>query len=242
MVECAVSSFFVLSPKKNVQANNHDSRSQYTAQDTFGVSNIRFHNLALILYENTAASWEKYLPRCSGVCKRGTSNKPESIWTSGLNAEVKTGPRFLTHQAIPTKHSPDPTIPCHQKNKAKWLHFVIYQCVNYQKDYLTEYSTDRISTLPFKTHTEECLVKIKQMAADWMAPKNDIIAVLEYWHGNIFPIWVWSKYHDDHKTVPATKATRPNVHLLDLSVEVKLKWAVWVATCEWSWLNRGTPL
>lgn len=35
-----------------------------------------------------------------------------NIWTRGLKAAVKTGPFFFTHHDNPTKHKPDPIIPC----------------------------------------------------------------------------------------------------------------------------------
>lgn len=44
----------------------------------------------------------------------GMSNMAAIIWTNGLKAAVNTGPLFLTHHDIPTKHIPDPIIPCIQ--------------------------------------------------------------------------------------------------------------------------------
>lgn len=51
------------------------------------------------------------LPIWSCSCRMGISNIAAIIWTKGLNAAVKTGPRFLTHHDIPTTHKPEPTIP-----------------------------------------------------------------------------------------------------------------------------------
>lgn len=56
-----------------------------------------------------------YLPRWSPSCRRGISNMAAIIWTRGLNAAVKTGPFFFTHHDNPTKHKPEPTIPCINK-------------------------------------------------------------------------------------------------------------------------------
>lgn len=52
-----------------------------------------------------------HLPIWSCSCRMGISNIAAIIWTRGLNAAVKTGPRFLTHHDIPTRHKPEPTIP-----------------------------------------------------------------------------------------------------------------------------------
>lgn len=54
-----------------------------------------------------------HLPRWSCSCRIGTSNMAAITCIRGLNAAVKTGPLFLTHHDIPTKHNPEPIKPCH---------------------------------------------------------------------------------------------------------------------------------
>lgn len=86
----------------------------------------------------------------------------------------------------------------------------------------------------------------KDKTADWMAPKKDMMAVLEYWQGYFLPIFDWSRNHEDHNNVPATKATQPTLHLSFPLVYLMFMPSsstacvpVWVRAC---WLNRGNPL
>ena len=44
-----------------------------------------------------------------------------NICTSGVKADVKTGPLCLTHQDIPTQHKPADTIPYLDKIETKGL-------------------------------------------------------------------------------------------------------------------------
>lgn len=53
----------------------------------------------------------------------------------------------------------------------------------------------------------------KVKTADCMALKKVIITVLEYLQGYFFPINVWRRNHEDHKSVPPNKAREPRIHL-----------------------------
>lgn len=82
--------------------------------------NRRFHRLWI-----NKVWWErdKYLPICNGSCRNEMSNRAATIWTTGLNAAVKTGPRFFTPHDIPTKQSPDPAIPCFHTNHQLYIQY-----------------------------------------------------------------------------------------------------------------------
>ena len=71
----------------------------------------------------------------------------------------------------------------------------------------------KISSFPLSIHEERSLSKDKLKVKDCMAPKNVMIAVLEYCNGYLFPIFDWTRNHEDHRTVPATNANDPEVHL-----------------------------
>ena len=57
---------------------------------------------------------------------------------------------------------------------------------------------------------------------DWMAPKNIMMAVLEYCNGYFFPMFAWTRNQEDHNIVPATKAKDPEVHLAFLEARTEL--------------------
>lgn len=95
------------------------------------------------------------------------------------------------------------------------------------KGKLTAYVTLIISKAPFRTHMETFLWIIKLKMADWMAAKNDIIAVLEYSNGYFLPILACMRNHEDHKSEPAPRNTEPTTHLFVLLAEiVVLVWFV----------------
>lgn len=79
-----------------------------------------------------------------------------------------------------------------------------------------------ISIFPFRDHAERFLFVEKLKIADWMAPKKDMIAVLEYWQGYLLPIVDCKRNHEDQKKVPTTKAIEPSVHLSVFLVELSL--------------------
>lgn len=80
----------------------------------------------------------------------------------------------------------------------------------------------KTSNFPLRIHEERSLSTDKLKAKDWMAPKNIMIAVLEYCNGYFFPMFDWTRNHEDHKTVPATKAKDPEAHLAFLVVNNEL--------------------
>lgn len=83
---------------------------------------------------------------------------------------------------------------------------------------LTAYVTLKMSNFRLTIQAEmEILVPLKSMTkykiADWMALKEDMMAVLEYWNGYLLPILACIRNHEDHNRLPAVKTTDPITHL-----------------------------
>lgn len=78
---------------------------------------------------------------------------------------------------------------------------------------LTVYKTVRIWIFPVRAQAESFAPVERLNTADWTAPKPDMMAVLEYWYGYLFPMFDCNRNHDDHSRVPATKAMHPTVQL-----------------------------
>lgn len=131
------------------------------------------------------------LPRWSCPCKIGMSIMAAIIWTRGLNAAVNTGPFFFTHHDIPTKHNPDPTIPCihnivHTPElRKKQNHFqkIVLSFNLGKRRELTEKRRVRICVCPLRTQEDKVVRVEKVRRADWMAAKKVMMAVVEYWKG-----------------------------------------------------------
>ena len=76
-----------------------------------------------------------------------------------------------------------------------------------------------------------------------MAPKKDMMAVLEYWYGYLFPMFDCKRNQEDHDRVPKTRAIEPSIHLSVFLDELSLVMALSTAACEWMLVsNKGTPL
>lgn len=78
---------------------------------------------------------------------------------------------------------------------------------------LTVYKTVSIWIFPVRAQAESFAPVERLNTADWTAPKPDMMAVLEYWYGYLFPMFDCNKNHDDHSRVPATRAMHPTVQL-----------------------------
>lgn len=112
-----------------------------------------------------------------------------------------------------------------------------------QKVILTAKITANTSVLPLKTQIERLLDVEKLKVADWMEPKKDIMAVLEYWQGYLLPILDWRRNHRDQSNVPRNKQIKPIVQFCVLLAELSLvAWSrVEITACECEELNKGLP-
>lgn len=108
---------------------------------------------------------------------------------------------------------------------------------------LTANTTVMICIRPRRIHTERFLPVDMLKMADWMAPKKDMMAVLEYWHGYLFPMFDCKRNQEDQDSVPITRAIEPIVHLSVFLDELSLVMALSMLACEWLlWSNKDTPL
>ena len=97
-----------------------------------------------------------------------------NICTSGVKADVKTGPLCLTHQDIPTQHKPDATVPYLDKIKTMRLRGTVqltsinlYRLrIKLRKEDTTAYVTVISSSFSFKIHLVKSLSIIKLKMAD----------------------------------------------------------------------------
>lgn len=172
----------------------------------------------------------------------GTSNTAANICTRGLKAAVNTAPRFLTHHDIPTKHNPDPIIPCiinHTLAPKSWNRVPTCSDISDMSMYtLTANNTIKMSDFFLNIQMESSLSILELKMAAWMALNKAMMAVLEYWQGYLFPILVWRMNHDDQQIVPANKATHPIAHL-PLPKPESIFTSPSMASGKW---NRGIPL
>lgn len=89
------------------------------------------------------------------------------------------------------------------------------------KRILTVYMTLAILNFPLRIHPERFVSLIKQKMADWTAPKEEKIAVLEYWRGYLLPILACTRNQEAHTKHPAIKnILLPMAQLSVLLVEI----------------------
>lgn len=170
------------------------------------------------------------------------------IWMSGLNAAVKRGPFFFTHHDIPTKHKPEPTAPCTKAlvGDTAWMKINKFYAISCRYSaLLTAYKTVKISVCPFRIQTETSRFMIKPKIADCSALKKFMMAVLEYWQGNLMLSLAWIRNHEDQINEPATNANEPIVHRWWL-FWFEIGWLAWyvrlVLNLECVTLVKGIPL
>lgn len=75
-----------------------------------------------------------------------------------------------------------------------------------------------------------------------MAPKKDMMAVLEYWQGYLLPMLDCRRNQEDQESVPMTRAIVPTVHLSAFLAELRLIVVSIVRLVIWEWSNRDGPL
>lgn len=75
-----------------------------------------------------------------------------------------------------------------------------------------------------------------------MAPKKDMMAVLEYWQGYLLPMLDCRRNQEDQESVPMTRAIVPMVHLSAFLAELMLIALSIVRLVTWEFSNRDGPL
>lgn len=102
-----------------------------------------------------------------------------------------------------------------------------------------------IWAFPLSTQMERLLPREKARTADWIDPKKDMIAVLEYRQGYLRATLACIRNQEDHSRVPEPKPTRPMLHWLALFSGLNTT-ELWLlgggSWCKWEELNRVVPL